>query len=78
LIPQAPDASKNNLALHAAKTAIEFEAYHKSRAEELVSQMGDYATNVANGAVRKRLDKDIKLHVMQISATESQVLFNQY
>lgn len=67
------EITKEKIALHASKTAIEFESYHKQIAQEMVQQMGDFATNIANREICRAIDKRMKLDIMQISSTKSQV-----
>lgn len=67
------ERTEQEVALHASRTAIEFEAYHKGIAQEMIQKMGDYATNIGNRSVCRGIDKNMKLDVMQIAATETQV-----
>eukprot|EP00210_Caulerpa_lentillifera_P000741 g718.t1 len=61
------------IAFHASRNAVEFEAYHKHLAQELISTMGDFGTNIANRSICKKIDKQMKIDVQQISAVEQQV-----
>ena len=68
-----PIKEEEKVALHAARTAMEFEAYHKRIAQQMVHSMGDYANIDANKRICKDIARNMKLDVSQISSQESQV-----
>ena len=68
-----PAKEEEKVALHAAKTAMEFEAYHRRIAQQMVHSMGDYADIDANREICKSIARNMKLDVSQISSQESQV-----
>lgn len=67
------DPAEIKIAFHASRNAVEFEEYHKRNAQELISMMGDYGTNITNRSICKMIDKQMKIDVQQISAVEQQV-----
>ena len=52
---------------------MEFEAYHRRIAQQMVHSMGDYADIDANKEICKSIARNMKLDVSQISSQESQV-----
>jgi len=73
-MPQV-DPAEIKIAFHASRNAVEFEEYHKRNAQELISMMGDYGTNIINRSICKMIDKQMKMDIQQISAVEQQVKY---